>query len=546
MATVYADNAHALERRFGVCLPAGEDGAVRVRPARADGERPTVEIQGDGHRWVRLLSAWDPAAEAAGWIDGGMAEGDADVVILVGAGLGYSLEALARRRHGVRVVVFEPDAVLAHLLLEQRDWRPLIDEGRLAVLAGPGYAGLTAVARLMPGVATAPVHVHPVLDRTWPDRIAGAMAAIDRLRFEAASNEQAKRALGGRYLRQTLANAARLTREGDAAALQRLFAGTPAVIVAAGPSLDRNLHDLHLVRDRALIVACDTALRPLLSLGIEPQLVVAIDPTVANACHLGALHEPRRTWLAAEASLHPPAFAHFDARTFFFRIGDHAPWPWLGAAGFDRLRVDVWGSVVTAAFDLVLRMGCDPVIFEGTDLAFTDGRPYCRGTTLEAQWASWVAGGDSYARAFALMMDRWPAATETDLHGRPVRTAAHLVAFRDWLRSRAERAAPVRVINATGSGLLHGSPIQQASAATTLSAHPPLDLDAVQAHLAEAHRPSATAGALFERIAALEQASWPLPDDWMVQDPASSAAALRAALTGPEYAAWQLGRSGSH
>ncbi|MGE0464107.1 MAG: hypothetical protein AB7Q16_22290, partial [Vicinamibacterales bacterium] len=184
-----------------------------------------------------------------------------------------------------------------------------------------------------------------------------------------------------------------------------------------------------------------------------------------------------------------------------------------------------------------------PVIFVGADLAFTGGRPYCRGTTLEAQWASWEAGGDTRARAFALLMDRWPHEQEIDVHGRSTRTAGHLVSFRDWLRTRAAQASPVRVVNATGAGILHGASIHLASAASTLASHPAIDLDAAQARLAAAHRPTPGPAALFERIDALARHGWRLPEDWAIPDPAAHAEALRAALAGPEYAAWRLGRS---
>jgi hypothetical protein len=541
MTTTRIDNVRALEHRFGHDLPAAPEGPVRQRPS-VSGGHAAVEIDSGGGRWMRLVSVRDPLADAAAWLDASGVTGETETVILVGSGLGYALDVLEHRGVPTRVVVVEPHAALAGLLLERRNWRHLIEGGRLAVLAGPAYEGISSVARLTPGVQNAPVHVHPVLGRAWPAQVRDALAAVERLRFEAAANEEAKRALAGRYLRHTLANAARLTREGDAAALEGIFAGTPAVIAAAGPSLDSNLNDLHLVGDRALLVACDTALRPLLSLGLEPQLTVAIDPSVANACHLGALHEPRRTWLAAEASLHPPAFAHFDRRTFFFRIGDHEPWPWLRGLGLERMLVRAWGSVVTAALDLVLRMGCDPVIIAGADLAFTGGHPYCRGTTLEAQWASWVAGGESYDRAFALLMDRWPAVMEPDITGSPVRTASHLVAFRDWMRTRAGLAAPVRIINATGAGILHGGTIHQASATTTLAAYPPLDLEAIQARLAAAHRPARDPGALFTQIAALADREWRWPAEWIAADPNASTDLLRGALAGPEYAAWQIGR----
>jgi hypothetical protein len=51
------------------------------------------------------------------------------------------------------------------------------------------------------------------------------------------------------------------------------------VIVSAGPSLERNLHLLAEpgVRERVVIVAAQTMLKPLLRKGIKPHFVCALD-----------------------------------------------------------------------------------------------------------------------------------------------------------------------------------------------------------------------------------------------------------------------------
>ena len=50
------------------------------------------------------------------------------------------------------------------------------------------------------------------------------------------------------------------------------------MIVGAGPSLDDSLAALARSRDRAVVLAADTALRPLLAAGIRPDIVAAVDP----------------------------------------------------------------------------------------------------------------------------------------------------------------------------------------------------------------------------------------------------------------------------
>ena len=56
-----------------------------------------------------------------------------------------------------------------------------------------------------------------------------------------------------------------------------LPADVPAIVVSAGPSLNKNLMDLKKAVGKACIIATDTAMKPLLNAGIMPNLFVIID-----------------------------------------------------------------------------------------------------------------------------------------------------------------------------------------------------------------------------------------------------------------------------
>ena len=80
----------------------------------------------------------------------------------------------------------------------------------------------------------------------------------------------------------------------------------PAIIVAAGPSLDDNIQQLLVLhgRGRRSLRRLLTALRPLRAGGIRPHLVVAVDPSERNAMHLiGA--DSDGSWLVSEGSVDP-------------------------------------------------------------------------------------------------------------------------------------------------------------------------------------------------------------------------------------------------
>ena len=396
-------------------------------------------------------------------------------LFVIGLGRGHALDALARQGWPGRIVAFEPQPALAASLADGRDWSQWLKSGRLTILPGPAYDGLDRVIQSLD-----PNRPEPVILIDGDVAVAGAGAVKDTLRiaarawFGARANQEARRQNAGRYLLNTLKNAPAIAAAGDAAVLAGAFTGVSTLIVAAGPSLDRNLPGIAKFRDRVLLIAVDTALRPLLAAGVQPDFVVAVDPSEANACHLVELPPCPGTWLVAEGSLDPEALRHFAGRTFFFRVADHHPWPWLRGLGVDRGRLRAWGSVLTTAFDLALTMECDPIVFAGADLAFTGGRPYARGTTNEEEWRREQAWGETLEEIWTGRVDAWPKTFETGVDGTPARTAPHLRSFRDWIVAEAARAAGRTIINATRGGILVGEGVQQATLARTLGPRPPL------------------------------------------------------------------------
>jgi hypothetical protein len=386
------------------------------------------------------------------------------LIVAVGLGLGYLLDALERRDWQGKVLAFEPEPATITPMRERRDWSGWMNTGRLRVLAGPDYVGAADSFGFFGDGSTDPgIFVNHALGQWRPSETEHALATARRLQREAQLNAQARRALGARYLLNTLGNINALSREGDVASLAGAGTGLSAIVLGAGPSLDRALPALRAAQSTAIIIAVDTALRPLLAAGIRPHLAVAVDPGDANTRHLYDLPPCPETFLVSEASVDPRAVREFRGRTFLFCVADHHPWPWLRAQGAGRGRLRAWGSVLTSAFDLALLMECDPIVFAGADLAFTDNRPYCRGVVYEEDWRRLKEWGVPLETQWKTQITRGPLVDETDVCGRPVRTAAHLLAFRNWLAEQTVRESHRRFINATGAGILSGRAIEQRS-----------------------------------------------------------------------------------
>src|SRR5262249_27505873 len=199
--------------------------------------------------------------------------------------------------------------------------------------------------------------------------------------------------------------------------------------------------------------------RPLLAAGIHPPLVVSVDPSEANARHLNDLPDARDLWLVGEGSLTPSVFPQFKGRTFIYKVSNHDPWPWLAEHGADCAKLQTWGSVLTTAFDVAVRSGCNPIVFAGADLAYTDGLQYCRNTVYEPDWSQFPSNAERAAE-FAKYLQTRPHVVHPDIRGAETITAPHFIQFRDWIVAQARSVAPRRVINATGAGILHGDALE--------------------------------------------------------------------------------------
>lgn len=474
-----------------------------------EGATTTATLVVDG-RLVRLHGR-TPVAEAdrllAPILD--TAVSSPSLIVVVGLGLGYLLDALEARGFAGRVIALEVEPATLDAMRARRSWTAWDASGRLRVVVGPGFDGLDDVRAWLEPLETAPPVVeHPVLARERAADVARARAALTQAWYAARANAEARAAQAPVYLRNTLLNAKGLASEAASDSLDGAWQGASVIVAAAGPSLDETLPALRDVAERALLIAVDTAARPLLAAGIMPDVVVALDPTPTNGRHLiGLPGGARSPWLVAEGSVDPIAVRAFTGRTFFFQVSGHQPWPWLESLGLRAGRLRAWGSVLTSALDLALRGGAARVVFVGADLAFTGGRPYCRGTTFEHDWQDLVARGASLSQIWADALARWDTVSAADIAGGTTITARHLLAFRDWIAETSRTSTGCAFVNATPAGVLAGGRIVHHTLAAALATTDRRAACHVRGVIAEAHRTAARPDAT--RLAAAAGALWP-------------------------------------
>lgn len=426
--------------------------APHLRLQRARNGEPTVAVV-TPRGTISLHSGYNPGVEGER-LARDFELGEADLVLVLGCGLGYHIERLLDRlAPGTCVIVIERDPAVFAQFIDRLDWatrlRPFdccFAVARDVELLGDHLSRVPFLTRPLRVVTFS----HGPSVGLAPELYAATERAVLQFLRDNPRNIRTLLANAPLFFENVVANVEVFARQPGVAELFGRFGGRPIILVAAGPSLDGNGGALREVGDRALIIVVDTALKPLLALGVEPHLVVASDPLPENVMHLAGL-PPQHAILIGEPSLQPAIFQAYSGDTRLYLL-DEAPQRFFAEYLGDKGNLKAWGSVSTCALDLAIKLDGNPIVFVGQDLAYTGNRLYCRNTAREEELER--------RREFLESWVRGPSTIEVpDVFGEPIRTTAALRGYAAHMRGQMFACRGRRFINATEGGIV-GEPAE--------------------------------------------------------------------------------------
>lgn len=152
--------------------------------------------------------------------------------------------------------------------------------------------------------------------------------------------------------------------------LDGLFPRKPAIIVSSGPSLDKNLDLLEHIGNRAVIIAADASLRMMRKKGLKPHFVTSVERVEETAILFEGLDEEDfdDVYLVGSPICHPRTFELFKGP----QISTEREHGFFELLSLDKGKLVPGPSAGNMAFRLAQKMGCDPIILIGQDLAVSD------------------------------------------------------------------------------------------------------------------------------------------------------------------------------
>ncbi len=422
-----------------------------------------------------LHSRHDPLDEAKRLVDAVDLK-DKVCFVAQGAGLGYHLRELLDRAGGDSfLLVFERNPRVLRRALECVDLSREIHKRRIAFLLTAERTALfeavgTRTIMLSMGLGSL---VHGPSLRVDGAFYAEAARAVEEYASFSRTSLNTVVINGRKTAENVTRNAAWYAAAGGISRLRDRYKGKPAIIVSAGPSLRRNKHLLAGAQDRAIIVAVQTTLKPLLEMGVEPDFVTSLDYHDICARFFEGLPPALKTELVAETKatrlvlgMHPGPVS---------LVGSDYADGLLREMNLDRPRLPAGATVAHLAFYLARWLGCDPILFVGQDLGFSDGLCYSPGTSYDEVWRP------ELSRFCTMEMKQWEQIVRErpilrripDVNGNPMYTEERLFTYlQQFERDFAD--TPRTILDCTEGGALKrgATPLPLAEALATYCAHP--------------------------------------------------------------------------
>lgn len=210
--------------------------------------------------------------------------------------------------------------------------------------------------------------------------------------------------------------------------------GIPAIVVGAGPSLDKNVEELKKVKGKMFIFATDSAIKTLAKHNIMPDCIFALDPVkddnyipenmdkdvvLVTTIHSG--------WKLINAHKGPYLFTNgLDRFTNKFSV-EH---------NFFVQSIKSGGSVAHVAYSMAEHMGCNPVIFVGMDLAYPGNKSHCDDSVVASVTVEQLSGNIPIK----------------DIDGNNVYTSADMLRYKIWIEDEIKKHPEKVFIDATEGG----------------------------------------------------------------------------------------------
>lgn len=377
-----------------------------------------------------------------------------EIIYIFGAGLGYSYLTLKKwlnKNPQMHLVFIEPLLGVLFHLFQTEIGKQIVQHPRVHIYHFTSKKDLTALIERL-GVDLAPLKPQvlalPYYEKKYSKTIHFFKHHIERIQENLAVIIQETNDSKEDFFRNFTLAIQNMNHNYNGSMFGQLFKDIPCIIVGAGPSLKKNFSLLKKLKDKALIFAGSSGISSLTQMGLDPHLGTYYDPyqrlysrfKTNTAFELPLFYAPK-TYFEVVKKIHGPKF--------YLKGSSMTPFVnWMeDNLGFTGPQIPELISVTTCNTSLAVLMGCNPIIYVGCDLAYTDDKSYSEGIVKDPTKNKKKTEKNNLKSNYNEDLD------STDIYGNPIRTRQGWTLESQMLYEQSIAAPHVTFLNCTEGGL---------------------------------------------------------------------------------------------
>ncbi|MDE6312563.1 MAG: DUF115 domain-containing protein [Lachnospiraceae bacterium] len=311
------------------------------------------------------------------------------LLVVFGAGNATLLRRLHQKTtDATKIIVIEPNRAVLKYVMIHDDLTSFVGDGKMVVLSGEAALIEQMLAyyvnqewdNLAKNVRVISLNNYHVYAAERHRYVKYLLSSIDsKLKLLGTSLEDNMNGLDNLYK-----NIDECISTNSVEEIRDKYQGYPAIIVAAGPSLDKNIHLLKEAEGKALIIACDASYTACKQQGVSPDAVASIERDYPTYQY----YYKDRTFdedlvLLGPAVLWPDIYTEFPGKKLLMAKNNEGMEEWWSSNFENMVFLPQGSSCANVAFAVARYAGCSPIILIGQDLAYTDEKKHSAVTHTE-------------------------------------------------------------------------------------------------------------------------------------------------------------------
>ncbi|MFZ5987153.1 MAG: motility associated factor glycosyltransferase family protein [Bacillota bacterium] len=394
-----------------------------------------------------LHSSYDPVKEAKNWISRIDLMGF-DSIAVLGIGAGYHIEELITKYSNKNKIIIEPNIYVFIKLLQVKDIRHIIKAPNTLIVVSDDIENIAKVfLGLREEGQIDSVHFEELLSYKriygdWWNNFIKEFIKYSRL-HEINTNTSVF------FAKDWLTNFFESLKQFPESAYldnyKCAFNKIPAIIVSAGPSLNKNIHLLKDLKNKAIIISAGSSVNILESRGITPHFMVGVDGGGGESRIFNSV-KSEEIYFAYTSSVHYDGLKNYKGPKLYFKTNALEYGVWLDKEmGVDTRDMRSGASVSNLALDIAKMMGCDPVILIGQDLSYPNLECYADGAVLKDEQDKVIKKSIEKKDKMYIL--------EKDIHGNLVHTIPSMISIKIYFEEFIKNNPDIKYLNGTEGGL---------------------------------------------------------------------------------------------